>query len=163
MSLARDQRMRLLTVGVTRRSAIEGGQDFFSGKTRIIGLSSGLIAAAAASCLSPASPCVPVAVEAVRIVFRLGFYVSKIASRLETTTGNVADWSVLLPSLSEDEVQSVLDHFQAGVVRLKHHPLRRRSHVTDENDREFPSRVGCTSVASALKAQQSAGRLQSFR
>lgn len=113
-------------------SAVEEGHDFFSSdndsnatKTSIIGLSSGLIAAAAASCLSPGSPCIPIALEAVRIAFKLGLYVSEVASRLEPAAEDSRGWSVVLPELSASEVQSVLDHFQTETVTSERSFTRR--------------------------------------
>lgn len=101
---------------------VEERPDFFSrdgiinANSSIIGISSGLVAAAAASCLASGGPYIQIALEAVRIAFRLGVYVSKVASRLEPAPEPDAVWSVALSGLSESEVRFVLDELHAETV-----------------------------------------------
>ncbi len=77
-----------------------------------MGLSTGLLAAAAVA-LSPAVPAlIPLAVEVVLIAFRLGLHIEKTATNLESSQkSECASWSYVVPGKTEPEAQAALDLF----------------------------------------------------
>lgn len=86
--------------------------------TYVIGLSTGLLAAAAVA-LSPAvSALIPLAVEVVLIAFRLGLHIEKTARNVEyTPSSEGATWSYVFPGKIQAEAQAVLDSFHQEKVR----------------------------------------------
>lgn len=88
----------------------------------VVGLSTGLLAAAAVA-LSPSVPALTsLGVEVVLVAFRLGLYVQAAAGHLECL--GVADqslsWSYTVSGVSRDEAQKKLDVFhQEKVPSLK--------------------------------------------
>jgi hypothetical protein len=84
----------------------------------IIGLSSGLIAAAAASSLPVGGSCIPVAVEAVRVAFRLGVHVYEVSEYLHPAGGNTDTWSVRVSGGTEAELKAKLVNFHTRTVCL---------------------------------------------
>lgn len=78
----------------------------------VVGLSTGLLAAAAVA-LSPTVPAlIPLAVEVVLIAFRLGLHVEKTAENVESShKPKGASWSYVVPGRTEAEAQAALDSF----------------------------------------------------
>lgn len=82
-----------------------------------MGLSTGLLAAAAVA-LSPAVPAlIPLAVEVVLIAFRLGLHIEKTAKNVESSHNTEgASWSYVVPGKTEAEAQAALDLFHSEKV-----------------------------------------------
>ena len=87
----------------------------------VVGLSTGLLAAAVVA-LSPTIPAImPLAVEAVLIAFRLGVHVKTTASNIEMSPIHDDDssWSYVIPGKEKSEAQNALDFFhQDKVTRI---------------------------------------------
>lgn len=90
----------------------------------VVGLSTGMLAAAVVA-LSPTIPALmPLAVEAVLIAFRLGLHVKTTASNIELSPAHDGDcsWSYVIPGKTQLEAQNALDDFhQAKVTRIDDH------------------------------------------
>ena len=87
----------------------------------VVGLSTGLLAAAVVA-LSPTIPAImPLAVEAVLIAFRLGLHVKTTASNIEMSPVHDDDssWSFVVTGKEKSEAQNALDDFhQEKVTRI---------------------------------------------
>ncbi|CAK7202988.1 Type I Iterative PKS [Sporothrix eucalyptigena] len=79
--------------------------------TFLVGLCSGLFAAAAIASTPSLSALVPVAVQAVLMAFRTGLYVSSLADQLCPPTEKSESWTYILPSQQEDAVRGMLAEF----------------------------------------------------
>lgn len=99
------------------------GRDSMGLESCVVGLSTGLLAAAVVA-LSPTIPALmPLAVEAVLIAFRLGLHVKTTASNIETSPAHDDDssWSHVIPGMTQPEAQNDLDNFhQDKVGRIDH-------------------------------------------
>ena len=99
------------------------GRDSTGLESCVVGLSTGLLAAAVVA-LSPTIPALmPLAVEAVLIAFRLGLHVKTTASIIETSPAHDDDssWAYVIPGKTQSEAQTALDHFhQDKVTRIDH-------------------------------------------
>lgn len=97
------------------------GRDSTGLESCVVGLSTGLLAAAVVA-LSPTIPALmPLAVEAVLIAFRLGLHVKTTASNIEMSPANHDDssWSSVIPGMTKSEAQIALDDFhQDKVTRI---------------------------------------------
>ena len=78
---------------------------------RLIGLCTGLITATAVSCADSLTALLPLAVETVRIAFRTGAHVGKVAQQLAVDSENKS-WSTLVAT-DEKSAQAALDSFHA--------------------------------------------------
>ena len=87
----------------------------------VIGVSTGLLAAAAVA-LSPAvSALIPLAIEVVLIAFRLGLHVERTARNLEASTANSserASWTYVIPNKTEEEAQESIAAFNREHVSV---------------------------------------------
>ena len=86
----------------------------------MVGLSTGLLAAAAVAS-SPTIPALmPLAVEAVLIAFRLGLQVRNTASYIETSPINDDDcsWSYVISGKTKSDAQIALDNFHHDKVTI---------------------------------------------
>lgn len=84
----------------------------------VVGLSTGLLAAAVVA-LSPTIPALmPLAVEAVLIAFRLGLHVKTTASNIDMSPAHDDDssWSCVISGKTEPEAQSALELFHQNKV-----------------------------------------------
>ena len=98
------------------------GRDNAGSKTCVVGLSTGLLAAAVVA-LSPTIPALmPLAVEAVLIAFRLGLHVKNTASNIETSSAHDdgSSWSCVLTGTTQPEAQQALDEFHRDKVTKDH-------------------------------------------
>ncbi|KAF6220093.1 hypothetical protein HO133_003224 [Letharia lupina] len=89
------------------------GRDSMGLESCVVGLSTGLLAAAVVA-LSPTIPALmPLAVEAVLIAFRLGLHVKTAASNIEMSPVHDDDssWSYIVPGKTKPEAQDALDDF----------------------------------------------------
>lgn len=95
------------------------GRDSMGLQSCVVGLSTGLLAAAVVA-LSPTIPALmPLAVEAVLIAFRLGLHVKSTASNIEWAPARDGDssWSYVIPGKTQPEAQNALDDFHREKVR----------------------------------------------
>ena len=81
------------------------------GETSLVGLCTGLFAAAAISSAPSLSGLVPVAVQVVLMAFRTGAYVAALADRLQGDAEISQSWTYVLPALEEAETSSILNDF----------------------------------------------------
>ena len=98
------------------------GRDNVGSETCVVGLSTGLLAAAAVA-LSPTIPALmPLAVEAVLIAFRLGLHVKTAASNIETSSAHDdgSSWSYVITGTTKPEAQQALDDFHHDKVTTDH-------------------------------------------
>jgi Starter unit:ACP transacylase in aflatoxin biosynthesis len=87
------------------------------GEVRVLGACTGLIASSiAASCLSLPS-LIPLAVEAVRIAFRIGFKVASIADQIEELSDIQDTWASTVTGLTVEEAVVALAEFHKRNVR----------------------------------------------
>jgi iterative type I PKS product template protein len=93
--------------------------------TRVIGLCTGLLAASVVASCRSLGELVPLAVEAVRIAFRIGTLVKNLKDALEPVTNTKDSWSTVA-STSEKNAQTVLARF-----REEHHiPAPARAYIS---------------------------------
>ena len=84
--------------------------------TYLVGLCTGLLAAAAISSARTAAELLPAAVEAVLVAFRVGICASGVRNRLAQGSSASACWSVVIPSLSGESASSLLNEFSESQV-----------------------------------------------
>ncbi|RMZ77257.1 hypothetical protein DV738_g4532, partial [Chaetothyriales sp. CBS 135597] len=80
-----------------------------SANTRLVGLCTGLLAAAAIASADSLTALIPLAVEAVRIAFRVGAHVGRVAQQIECASRSQS-WSTIVAA-DEKSAQSALDAF----------------------------------------------------
>ena len=78
---------------------------------RLVGLCTGLITATAVACADSLTALLPLAIESVRIAFRAGAHVGKVAQQLEVESRSQS-WSTIVAS-DEKSAQAALDSFHA--------------------------------------------------
>ena len=93
------------------------GRDSVGLESCVVGVSTGLLAAAVVA-LSPTIPALmPLAVEAVLIAFRLGLHVKTTASNIEPHAhDDDSSWSFVIPGKTNSEAQAALDDFHQNKV-----------------------------------------------
>ncbi|ERS95912.1 hypothetical protein HMPREF1624_07446 [Sporothrix schenckii ATCC 58251] len=79
--------------------------------TYLVGLCSGLFAAAAIASTPSLSALVPVAVQAVLMSFRTGLYVATLADRLCPPSEKSESWTYVYPNQQEEDIRRVLSEF----------------------------------------------------
>ncbi|KAL3418618.1 Conidial yellow pigment biosynthesis polyketide synthase 2 [Phlyctema vagabunda] len=79
--------------------------------TQILGVCTGLLAASAVASSSSLNGLIPLAVQAVRVAFRLGARVSTIASQLESTISWQQTWSTVVVGISGDIAYVAINEF----------------------------------------------------
>ncbi|KAH0558765.1 Type I Iterative PKS, partial [Trichoglossum hirsutum] len=84
---------------------------FSASNTRILGLCTGLLAAAAVASAKSLTDLISLAVEAVRIAFRTGAHVSSTAEALGQTSQARQSWSTIVTNISEDSAKAAIDEF----------------------------------------------------
>ena len=102
------------------------GRDTLGLESCVVGLSTGLLAAAVVA-LSPTIPALmPLAVEAVLIAFRLGLHVKTAASNIENSPahGDDSSWSYVVPGKTKSEAQNALVDFHREQVTTVNFSLR---------------------------------------
>ena len=96
------------------------GRDSMGLESCVVGLSTGLLAAAVVA-LAPTIPALmPLALEAVLIAFRLGLHVKNTASNIEMSPVHDDDssWSYVISGKTESEAQNALDNFHSDKVKM---------------------------------------------
>ena len=86
--------------------------------SRVVGICTGLFAAAAVSSANSLSALVALALEAVRISFRVGALVATTGDLLEYSGANDNTWAVVVGSLRESEVEQELNVFHVELVSI---------------------------------------------
>ncbi|PBP24177.1 polyketide synthase 1 [Diplocarpon rosae] len=79
--------------------------------TCLVGLCTGLFAAAAIASSQSLSTLIPIAVQVALMAFRAGAHVTAMAERLHQNADSSEPWTYVLPSISEDETRAVLEKF----------------------------------------------------
>ena len=86
--------------------------------TFLVGLCSGLFAAAAITSTPSLSALVPVAVQAVLMAFRTGRHVATMAERLSPPVQHSQSWTYILPGVKEEQARSTLEEFHLTSVSV---------------------------------------------
>ena len=95
----------------------EESPDVLSTKKCIIGNSVGLLSAAAVSSFSSLASFLPVAIEHIRIAFRLGVEVDAVSERISSAVSGKAGWSKIVPGVTEASIHDLLAGFHKDSVR----------------------------------------------
>lgn len=85
--------------------------------TLLVGLCSGLFAAAAIASTPSLSALVPVAVQVVLMAFRTGSYVHKIGERLCPAREQSESWTYIFAGMNRDNASEILSKFHEEKVR----------------------------------------------
>lgn len=85
---------------------------------RILGFCTGLLSAVAVSLARSLVELIPLAVEVVRIAFRMGAAVSEVQEKIEPRSDDPlsSGWSAVVSGIQEEEAISVLDEFHQSAV-----------------------------------------------
>ena len=86
------------------------------GETCLVGLCTGLFAAAAIGSSPSLSSLIPIAVQVVLMAFRAGAHVAALAERLHKDSESSETWTYVLPTIGEAETRSIIDLFHNQVV-----------------------------------------------
>ncbi|KAL2862531.1 type I polyketide synthase [Aspergillus lucknowensis] len=86
-------------------------QPYPSKDTRLVGLCTGLLAAAAVSCCQTLTELIPLAAHTVLVAFRTGICVSDVRDHVEPCNESPSPWSVLLAGLQGDATLPLLTKF----------------------------------------------------
>ncbi|KAH6713487.1 BcPKS12, polyketide synthase [Leptodontidium sp. MPI-SDFR-AT-0119] len=91
-------------------------------ETCLVGLCTGLFAAAAIASSPSLSSLIPIAVQVALMAFRAGAHVAALAERLHKDSDSSETWTYVLPTISEAETRSIIDlfHNQQGVPSANH-------------------------------------------
>ncbi len=71
--------------------------------SRMLGICTGALAAAAVSCSRSVLELVPMAVDAVAVAFRTGMHVIDVAQRIESSDASDQSWSIIVAGLASAE------------------------------------------------------------
>ncbi|KAL7623783.1 fusarubin cluster-polyketide synthase [Parahypoxylon ruwenzoriense] len=77
--------------------------DYSAYNSRLLGLCTGALAAAAVSCSRSVLELIPLAVDAVTVAFRIGVHVTDVAQRVEPLDAPDRSWSIIVPGLASAE------------------------------------------------------------
>ncbi|RDW76453.1 uncharacterized protein DSM5745_06445 [Aspergillus mulundensis] len=80
-------------------------------ETRLVGLCTGLLSAAAVGCCRTLTELIPLAAHTVLVAFRIGLCVSEVRDRIDPWNKNQAPWSVLIAGLQGDTAVPLLARF----------------------------------------------------
>lgn len=117
----------------------------------------GLIAASAIACADSLTALLPLAVEAVRVAFRVGAHVGNVSDRLETRRNAPKSWSTMLSAESEESVKSELETFHEQNVSANQNSELARVDILQGNSC-FKPRLGKCGVSHLCCYQWSAFR-----
>lgn len=93
--------------------------DYHAGNSRMLGVCTGALAAAAVSCSRSVLELVPMAVDAVTVAFRTGVHVMDVAQRIEPSEASDRSWSLIIPGAASAE----------AVNRLREESVRTTSYI----------------------------------
>ena len=88
-------------------------------ETCLVGLCTGLFAAAAIASSPSLSALIPLAVQFALMAFRAGSHVAAMAERLHKDIESSETWTYVLPTISEEETTSIVDVFHKENVSIK--------------------------------------------
>lgn len=77
--------------------------NFHVDNSRVLGLCTGALAAAAVGCSRNTLELVPLALDAVTVAFRVGMHVTDMAQRLQPSDSSDQSWSIIVPGLASVE------------------------------------------------------------
>ena len=77
--------------------------DYHADNSRMLGVCTGALAAAAVSCSRSVLELVPMAVDAVTVAFRTGMHVMDVAQRIEPSDATDQSWSIIVPGSASAE------------------------------------------------------------
>ncbi|KAK6592490.1 beta-ketoacyl synthase [Botrytis cinerea] len=89
----------------------EHGDSTIPSETCLVGLCTGLFAAAAIASSPSISQLIPIAVQVMLMSFRTGAYVAALANRLDSRPELPESWTYVVPAAQENEVNSILGDF----------------------------------------------------
>ncbi|EMR86678.1 putative polyketide synthase protein [Botrytis cinerea BcDW1] len=95
----------------------EHGDSTIPSETCLVGLCTGLFAAAAIASSPSISQLIPIAVQVMLMSFRTGAYVAALANRLDSRPELPESWTYVVPAAQENEVNSILGDFHKENVR----------------------------------------------
>ena len=84
--------------------------------SHIVGSCTGLLAAAAVSSSQSLVDLLPVAVEIVKIAYRIGSLVNEVRNQVEQFSTRSPSWSVVLPGFRENDISGILEAFHEANV-----------------------------------------------
>lgn len=87
-----------------------------SAETALVGLCTGLFAAAAIASSQSLSSLIPIAVQVSLMAFRVGAHVTAVAERIHRDTDSSDTWAYVLPNVVDDEIRSIIDSFHKDAV-----------------------------------------------
>lgn len=113
-------------LNLSRYTSALHGQIEESTKSCVVGLSAGLLAAAAVACSPEITALIPLAVEVVLIAFRVGRLARTAARHIEVTRSedSAASWSYVIPGMTQPEAQAALSTFNQSKVHSTTHTWR---------------------------------------
>ena len=76
---------------------------YHADNSRMLGVCTGALAAAAVSCSRSVLELVPIAVDAVAVAFRTGMHVIDVAQRIEPSDASDESWSTIIAGLASAE------------------------------------------------------------
>ncbi|KAG4026289.1 hypothetical protein MFRU_042g00180 [Monilinia fructicola] len=80
-------------------------------ETCLVGLCTGLFAAAAIASSRSVSQLIPIAIQVVLMAFRAGLHVAAVAESLNNSSKSTESWTYIIPAAQESEVSSILCKF----------------------------------------------------
>lgn len=95
----------------------ENPHTYVKGGSHILGMCIGLLSASAIACSKSLVELIPLAVETVRIAFRLGSCVGYMAESLEPTVDGQRSWTSLVTGVDSKTVISAVESFNNSEVR----------------------------------------------
>lgn len=97
-------------------------------RTFLVGLCTGLFAAAAVASTPSVSTLLPLAVQAVLMAFRLGSHVGSLASELCPASERSESWTSIVPAMSQEKAEAIVSDFHsANVSRASSVPVSSRA------------------------------------
>jgi hypothetical protein len=84
--------------------------------TQILGVCTGLLAASAVASSRSLSSLIPLAVQTIRISFRLGSRVAIVGGQLESCRDKLRSWSTIVLGISAENAGAALADFNAAQV-----------------------------------------------
>jgi hypothetical protein len=89
--------------------------------TQILGVCTGLLAAAAVASSRSLTALIPIAIQTIRVAFRLGSRVATIGGQLESRIGSSQTWSTIVLGIGREDAEAALAEFnEKQVSRLLH-------------------------------------------
>ena len=84
--------------------------------TQILGVCTGLLAAAAVASSRSLSALIPVAIQTIRIAFRLGSRVATVGDQLESRIDSSQTWSTIVLGIGREDAEAALAEFNEKYV-----------------------------------------------